>query len=144
MTDEKEDPKPPAEDSTPALGEAPEVVAEAAAGASPDVVFEALWKRVVEAWDEDKPHQAILEHALRSQMLPDLAGRYRALKDDPDKGARAQKRIDKIVAAATQMLMATKTPTATKTPWQWTASAAVMFIFVIGWLAYKLIIVRHH
>ena len=75
-----------------------------------DAIFELLWRRNLEAWDDDKPHRAILEHALTSDKLPDLAGRYRALKDDAEKGARAQKKIDGIVVAATQMLMATKTP----------------------------------
>lgn len=103
-----------------------------------DGIFEALWMRVVEAWDDDKPHAALLEHALKNEKLPELAGRYRALKDDPVKGVRAQKKIDGIVAAATQMLMATKTPPQTKTPWHWNAAAALIFLIVCFWLAYKL------
>jgi len=108
-----------------------------------DAIFEALWKRVEEAWDDDKPHRAILEHALRTEKLPDLAGRYRALKDDPEKGPRAQKKIDDIVAAATQLLMTMKTPARTKTPWQWTASAVLMFAIVCSWLFYELFM-KHH
>lgn len=108
-----------------------------------DAVFEALWKRVEEAWDEDKPHQAVLQHALEAQRLPDLAGRYRKIKDqDSVRAARAQKRIDAIVVAATQMLMATKSPERTKTPWQWTATAAVLCAVVIAFLVIKLF-VRH-
>ena len=134
--------------STPEASTA-ETSAEASPGAleeigDRDAIFEALWKRCLEAWDEDKPHQAILEHSLKSEKLPDLAGRYRALKDDPDKGARAQKKIDGIVLAATQMLMATKTPAATKTPWQWTAAAAAIFAIVITYLVYALIIPHRH
>ena len=109
-----------------------------------DAIFSALWKRVLEAWDDDGPHRAILEHALRSEKLPDLAGRYRALKDDPEKGARAQKKIDGIVAAATQMLMSMKTPARTKTPWQWTVSAGLMFAIVCSWLAYELFLKHSH
>lgn len=105
-----------------------------------DAIFEALWKRCLEAWDDDKPHVAILDHALKSEKLPDLAGRYRALKDDPEKGARAEKKINGIVIAATQMLMATKTPPRTKTPWQWTLSAGIMFALVIGYLFWALVI----
>ncbi|HVJ91073.1 MAG TPA: hypothetical protein VM580_14820 [Labilithrix sp.] len=105
-----------------------------------DAIFEALWKRTLEAWDDDKPHAALLEHALKSEKLPDLAGRYRSLKDDPSKGARAQKKIDAIVVAATQMLMATKTPPRTKTPWQWTFAATLMFAIVCAWLFYQLMI----
>jgi len=103
-----------------------------------DAIFEALWKRTLEAWDDDKPHAALLEHALKSEKLPDLAGRYRALKDDPEKGPRAQKKIDRIVVAATQMLMATKSPPRTKTPWQWSAAAGLIFAIVFVYLFYQL------
>jgi hypothetical protein len=103
-----------------------------------DAIFEALWKRALEVWDDDKPHAALLDHALKNEKLPDLAGRYRSLKDDPEKGARAQKKIDGIVVAATQMLMATKMPPRTKMPWQWTATAALMFALVSAWLFYQL------
>ncbi len=103
-----------------------------------DAIFEALWKRTLEAWDDDKPHAAILDHALKSEKLPDLAGRYRALKDDPEKGARAQKKIDGIVIAATQMMMATKTPPRTKMPWQWSAAAILFFGIVCAYLVYAL------
>ncbi|MCL2726200.1 MAG: hypothetical protein FWD69_17385 [Polyangiaceae bacterium] len=107
-----------------------------------DAIFNALWARVLEAWDDERPHQAILEHAIRNEMLAELAGRYRALKDDADKGARAQKKIDGIVAAATQMMLATKTPPRTKIPWQWTASLAAVCVIVLLWLAYQVMLRR--
>jgi len=103
----------------------------------PDVLFEALWKRVLEAWDDDKPHVAILEHAMRSEMLPELAGRYRAEKDVPGHEVRAKKKLDAIVIAATQMLMATKTEKAPKAPWQLTASVAVVCVLVLVYVAFK-------
>ena len=111
---------------------------------SPDAIFEALWKRVLEAWDDDKTHSAALSYALEHERLPDIAGRYRKLVDDPDKGPRAKKKIDGIVVAATQMLMATKTPTRDKVAWQWqwTASVAAACFLVIAFLAYK-IFLRH-
>jgi len=109
---------------------------------SPDAVFEALWKRVLEAWDDDKPHTAALSYALDKQKLPDIAGRYRKLMDDPEKGARAKKKVDGIVVAATQMLMATKTPPRAKVPWQWTASVAAVCVLIVAFLAYK-ILLRH-
>lgn len=111
-------------------------------GAPPDAVFQALWKRVIEAWDDDKPHQAALSYAIEKQMLPEIAGRYRKLSEDPEKSARAKKKLDGIVIAATQMLLATKTPPREKVPWQWTASVAVVMVLVIAFLVYKLF-VRH-
>lgn len=123
---------------------APSDAADAGAGGggSPDVVFNALWKRVLEAWDDDKPHQAALSYALQTEMLPEIAGRYRKLLDDPDKGPRAKKKIDGIVVAATQLLMATKTPPREKIPWQWTASVAAVFVLVVSFLAYKVLLRR--
>lgn len=101
-----------------------------------DELFETLWKRVLEAWDDDKPHGAALEYAVRSEQLPILAGRYRALQEDPDKGARAKKKLDALVVAATQMLMATKTPPPGKAPRGMKTTALFMFLVVLGWIAY--------
>ena len=77
---------------------------------SDDIILQTLWGRVLEAWDDDKAHNALLDYALRAELLPEVAGHYRALKDDAEKGERAKKRIDAIVIAATQMMLAQKTP----------------------------------
>jgi hypothetical protein len=73
-----------------------------------DAILDALWNRVLDAWDDDKIHASLLEHAIRNQQLPDLAGRYRALEKDEAKAPLAKKKLDGIVVAATQMLFATK------------------------------------
>jgi hypothetical protein len=102
--------------------------------AEKDPILEALWERTLEAWDDEKRHAALLEHALREKGLPDLAGRYRALRDDPDRGELAKKRIDAILNAATQMLFAMKTPKPTKTPswlfWSAFLTCLVMLLYV--------------
>jgi hypothetical protein len=110
----------------------------AAPAASDDLVLDTLWGRVLEAWDEEKPHSAVLDYALRSKLLPELAGRYRALADDPEKGARARKKIDGIVVAATQMMLSTKTPKMEKPPPYLTWTAFLIFVFVLGVLWYAL------
>lgn len=105
-----------------------------------DPIFESLWSRVLEAWDDDKAHAALLDYALRNERLPVAAGRYRALKDDPDKAARAQKKLDGIVVAATQMMLALKTPPArTKVPWQITLVAFVIMAFILTMIAYGML-----
>lgn len=103
-----------------------------------DPVLEALWKRVLEAWDDDKTHVALLDHAVRAQELPEIAGRYRALSEDPDRGALARRKLDGIVVAATQMLMSMKTPKPGKTPLSITLSAAGVAALLLGWLAWEL------
>lgn len=104
-----------------------------------DPVLDALWSRVEEAWDEDAPHAAALEHAIRTERLGDLAGRYRALVGDPARGARAQKRLDAIVAAALGVLESMRTPPPTRPPWQMTAVAALLAAFVVTWIAWKML-----
>jgi hypothetical protein len=101
-----------------------------------DALLEALWARVMDAWDEEKPHHALLEYAIAQQKLPELAGRYRAVKEnDPEKAARAQKKLDGIVIAATHLLMAMKTPASPhKVPTWVTATAFVICMILIGWV----------
>jgi hypothetical protein len=103
-----------------------------------DPVLDALWKRVTEAWEDDKAHAALLDHALRAQQLPQLSGRYRALVEDLDKGPLAKKRLDAIVLAATQMLMSMKTPAPGKVPWPITLSAVGVCLLLLSWLAYAM------
>jgi len=107
-----------------------------------DPVFEALWTRVLEAWDDDKPHHALLDHAIREQKLPDAAGRYRSLVDDPEKGARAKKKLDGIVIAATQLLFSMKTPPRTRVPLPITITAALICLGTLVWLA--MLLLRRH
>ncbi len=101
-----------------------------------DPVLEALWARVLEAWDDDKAHTALLEHAMRAEALPEIAGRYRALTGSADKGEAARKRLDAIVVAATNMLLAMKTPKPTKVPLPITLSAFGVCVALLAWLAW--------
>jgi hypothetical protein len=103
--------------------------------ASNDPALDALWKRVLDAWDDDATHAAVLEYALRAQALPEIAGRYRALSDDPERGPIAKKKIDGIVIAATQMLLSMKTPKPGKVPLPITLSAFAVCVLMLGWLA---------
>lgn len=101
-----------------------------------DLIFDTLWGRVLAAWDDDKTHAALLEYALREEHLPDAAGAYRALLDDPEKRAKAQKRLDAIVLAATQLMLSMKTPPPPKTPRWINLVAALVSIALLTWLAY--------
>jgi hypothetical protein len=103
-----------------------------------DPVLDALWARVLAAWDDDNPHAALLDHALRAQALPELAGRYRSLANDPERGALAQKKLDLIVLTATQSLLAMKTPAPQKVPTAITLSAFGVCALLLGWLAWAL------
>jgi hypothetical protein len=118
--------------------EAPQSPRPPAAERADDPGFETLWQHVLEAWDDDKAHVAALEYALRTENLPLIAGRYRQLKGDPLKGERAQKRLDAIILAATQLMMSMKTPPQTKVPLPITLSAFGIFLFALAFLIYAM------
>ncbi|MGH7438475.1 MAG: hypothetical protein ACRENE_22545 [Polyangiaceae bacterium] len=103
-----------------------------------DAVLEALWGRALEHWDDRSVHTAVLEHAVRVQKLPDLAGRYRALSEDAERGPIAKERLDAIVAAATTLLWAMQTPKPTKVPTSITLSAFGVCAFLLLWLAWAM------
>jgi len=104
-----------------------------------DAVLEALWKRVLEAWEDEKTHAALIDHAMRERQLPEAAGRYRTLVDDPERGAVAKKKLDAIVLAATQMLMALKTPPRpARVPLPITLSAFGVCAVLLAWLGWAL------
>jgi hypothetical protein len=107
-------------------------------GDAKDPVFEALWTRVVTAWDDDGAHAALIQHALRAEQLPHLAARYRALIEDPERGAAAKKKLDAIVVTATQALMAMKTPKPERVPISITLTAFAVCALLLGWLAWAL------
>ena len=101
-----------------------------------DAGFEALWQRVLDHWDDDKQHTAVLELALRTERLPEIASRYRALKEDPAKAERAQKRLDALVVAATQLMMSMRSPKETRVPLPITLSAFGIFLFTLCCVVY--------
>ncbi len=106
-----------------------------------EAAFDPLWARVTESWEDEVAHQHALSYALEHDRLADIAGRYRALLEDPVKSARAKKQIAVIVVTATQLLVATKTPARVEVPWRWTASVAACCFVVVAFLAYK--VLRH-
>lgn len=123
------------------MNEAPD---EAAAGAQPDPIMGALWTRALEAWDDDKVHLALLDHAMRTRNLPDLAGRYREVKDSGDEAKlpQAKKRLDAIVVAATHMLLAMKSPPRQGVPRSITMSVVGICFVLVGLVAYAILHAR--
>jgi hypothetical protein len=101
-----------------------------------DPVLEALWARVLGAWDDPRVHTAALDHAVRSESLPELAGRYRALADDAERGDLAKMRLEAIVASAVAMLDATKAPPPTRVPLGITLTVFALCAIVLVWLAW--------
>jgi hypothetical protein len=136
--------------TAPADGDASAEVTSAAAASAPadeatgDLVFDTLWTRVLAAWDDDKPHGALVEYALRTQRLPELAGKYKSLTSDPEKKVRAQKRLDGVVIAATHLLMATKSPPLPKSNKLVNVFAVLLLAVTLAYSAYWMIMSRRN
>jgi hypothetical protein len=106
------------------------------------VTLDALWTHVAAQWDDERPHRAVIEFASRTENLAELAGRYRALVDDPRRGPMAKRQLDAVVAAATSLLWSAKTPAPQKVPLSITLSAAAICLFLLAWLSWSLYVHR--
>jgi len=73
--------------------------------------FEALWKSVLDRWDEDRAHGAFLDYCGATDQLAEAAARYRGMKGDRDRSAVAEKRLAGIAIVALAKLEATRSPT---------------------------------
>jgi hypothetical protein len=77
-----------------------------------DVAFEALWKSVVDRWQDEPAHGAFLEYCQATDQLAEAAARYRGMKGDRDRSAVAEKRLAGIAIVALAKLHATRSPPA--------------------------------
>jgi len=75
-----------------------------------DPFLSALWKRVVERWEDEQAHAAFLEHCRATDQLVEAAVRYRGMTGDRDRGEAAQRRLQGVTVLALAQLEATRTP----------------------------------
>ena len=75
-----------------------------------DAAFEALWKSVLDRWDDARTHAAFLEFCRTSDQLAEAAARYRGMKGDRDRSEVAVKRLAGIAIVALAKLEATRSP----------------------------------
>jgi hypothetical protein len=73
-----------------------------------DAAFEALWKNVLDHWDEERAHGAFLELCQGTDQLAEAAARYRGMKGDRARSAVAEKRLAGIAIVALAKLEATR------------------------------------
>jgi hypothetical protein len=69
-----------------------------------DPALEALWKNVVDHWENDAAHHAFLEHCQRHEALDEAAVRYRGMKGDHERGPGAQKTLGAVLMLAMSKL----------------------------------------
>ena len=76
-----------------------------------DSAFEALWKSVLDRWQDERAHGAFLEYCQATDQLAEAAARYRGMKGDRERSAVAEKRLAGIAIVALAKLHATRSPT---------------------------------
>jgi len=77
-----------------------------------DAVFEALWKSVLDHWQDERAHGAFLEYCQTSEKLAEAAARYRGMKGDRERSAVAEKRLAGIAIVALAQLHASRSKAA--------------------------------
>jgi len=75
-----------------------------------DPIFEALWKKVLDDFDDDAAHVAFIEHCRVTGTLLEAAVRYRGMAGDHARGPQAEKRLGSIAALAVAGLETARTP----------------------------------
>jgi hypothetical protein len=102
-----------------------------------DAAFEALWKTVLDHWEEEPAHGAFLEYSGRTEQLAEAAARYRGMRGDRERSQLAERRLASIAAVAFAKLEATrsKTPAAGRRVGS-LALIVTLALAVLGLLAY--------
>ena len=73
-----------------------------------DPTLEALWKNVLDNWENDAAHAQFLKHCQATQKLAEAAARYAGMRGDRDRGAAAGRRLDAVTVLATSSLLAAR------------------------------------
>lgn len=68
--------------------------------AQPDPVLEALWKRVLDGWDEEATHSVFLDYCQKSDRLVDAAVRYRGMAGDRERAQLSEKKLKAVALLA--------------------------------------------
>ncbi len=102
-----------------------------------DSALEALWKNVLDNWDDDKVHGAFLEHCQRTDQLVEAAVRYRGMKGDRERGPVAEKRLQGVAMLAMAQLEASRTSIREpRTRWASIVLALFFLLSALGLLMY--------
>ncbi len=110
--------------------------------------IELLWKQVLEGWDEEKRHTALISYCRENDVLGEAARRYRAVAEDSSAGAYrsseqqradAKKHLNAIIALAMATFEAQHPKTDPKAASKWIRALAVgVFLVVVLVLAFTL------
>ncbi|MFO0624509.1 MAG: hypothetical protein U0325_02750 [Polyangiales bacterium] len=68
--------------------------------------LDTAWHELSANWDAEERHRSFVALAAALDRLPEAASRYRALRDDPERGAGARRGLEKVLGAAMARLSA--------------------------------------
>jgi hypothetical protein len=91
-----------------------------------DSALEALWKNVLDHWEEDAPHAVFLQHCQATEQLAEAAVRYAGMRGDRDRSEVAKKRLEAVTVLATSSLIASRASPLRGVP-SWMVVAVLMF-----------------
>ena len=75
-----------------------------------DPELEALWKKVLYEWDDERAHGSFLEHCRSTDQLVEAAVRYRGMSHDRARGPAAHRRLSSVALLALAQLEASRAP----------------------------------
>ena len=103
-----------------------------------DPSLEALWKNVIDHWDDDKAHALFMERCRTSEMLGEAAARYAGMRGDRERGASAAKRLEAVALLAQLALAGTKQARKPVLP-PWFNVAVLLFLLaLVAYALYRL------
>jgi len=104
---------------------------------APDAALDALWKHVLEHWDNDAAHRAFLDYCHDHEALDEAAMRYRGMKGDRDRGPGAEKRLTAVLMLAMSKLEVHRTePKAA-------SSSLTKLVLIVFFLLGSLVMLRY-
>lgn len=74
-----------------------------------DPALEAMWKKVIDDWENDRAHEAFLRHCQSTDQLLEAAVRYRGMTGDRNRGPTAEKRLKGVAVLAMARLESQRT-----------------------------------
>ena len=90
-------------------------------------MLEALWKKVLDHWDDDAAHGKFLEYCQTSEQLAEAASRYAGMRGDRERSAAAQKKLEAVSLLATSSLLASKGDRLPHLPKWFTVAVLLLF-----------------
>ncbi|MCB9585556.1 MAG: hypothetical protein H6718_09165 [Polyangiaceae bacterium] len=103
-----------------------------------DPILEALWKKVLDNWDDDAVHGAFMSHCQDTRQLPEAAARYKGMTGDHERGSSAEKRLGGVAILAMASLQHEPRSDPSKAPRLIAALISVLFVVATAYLLHRL------